>query len=112
MRLDATAPLLDGRRARLRYPHAADREGIAALHARLGLRAYEVELARALRFDPRTRVVLCVTTWLDGHETVVGWATAARGRTTADTILVDEALAPGAGALLRDALDANAAVAA
>ena len=112
MRLDATAPLADGRRARLRYPHAADRDGIAALHARLGVRADEVELARTLRFDPRTRIVLCVTTWVGDQEAVVGWATAARGRAAADTILVDETLAPGAGALLRGALHAQAAVAA
>lgn len=112
MRLDATAPLPDGRRARLRYPQASDRDAVAALHARLGLRADEVEIARTLRFDPRTRVVLCATTWVDGQETVVAWAAAPRGHATAHTILADEILAPGIGALMRRALAEQARVAA
>jgi len=112
LRLDSTASLPDGRRARLRYPQAADREGIAALHARLGVRADDVELARTLRFDPRTRLVLCATTWVDGHEIVVAWAAAARGHAIAHTILADETLAPGVGALVRSALAARARAAA
>lgn len=104
MRLDATAPLPDGRRVRVRLPHAADRQEIALLHDRLGVAIDDLELARALRFDPRTQIVLCATVWDEDREVVVAWASATRGREDADTMIADEALAPGVRLLLATAL--------
>lgn len=112
MRLDTTAPLPDGRRVRLRLPHTADRQDVARLHERLGLAADELELARALRFDPRTQIRLCATVWDEGHEVLVGWATASRDAAAPDTLLADETLAPGVRGLLEAAVADHRRVAA
>ena len=102
--LDATTTLPGGLHVRLRLPHAADREALHALHARIGLAADGLELARFLRFDPCTRVVVCATAWLDGGSQVVGYGAIAHGAPEPDLLVVDEALAPGLRAVLRDVL--------
>ncbi len=109
--LDDTTALPDGTRIRLRLPHAADRIGVAELSQRLGLEADDLEIARALRFDPRTGTALCATVWVDGRETLVAFGTAARGTGRVDTVLADERVAPGAGAIVGAALAAHAAAA-
>ena len=109
--LDDTTALPDGTRIRLRLPHSADRIGVAALSERLGLEADDLEITRALRFDPRTRTALCATVWADGRETVVAFGTAAHGTGRAETVLADERLAPGVGAIVGAALVAHAAAA-
>lgn len=112
MRLDATTSLPDGRRVRLRFPQVSDHARIVHLHDRLGISVDEIELARALRFDPRTRTVLCATVWDGERETIVGWAAAERGATDLDLVLADEAVTPGIGDLLRGALTAHVRTAA
>lgn len=109
--LDDTTSLPDGTRIRLRLPHSGDRAELRALHGRLGLQADDLEIGRALRFDPRTRTTLCATVWVGGRETVVGYATTTRGARQAETVLADERLAPGVGAIVRAALAAHAAAA-
>lgn len=109
--LDDTASLPDGTRIRLRLPHARDRAGLRDLHHRLGLDADDLDIARALRFDPRVRTTLCAVTWSDGQEHVVAYASTARGSRRAETVLADERSAPGAGAIVRAALATHAAAA-
>ncbi len=104
MLIDATTSLPDGLRLRVRLPHSSDRAGLHALHARLGFRVEELELARALRFDPRRRAVACATAFLDGAERPVAYGAIAIGASEPDLLVADELLAPGAGVVLDAAL--------
>lgn len=105
MLIDATTTLPDGGpRLRVRLPHASDRTGLEALLGRLGLAARELELARALRFDPRHRTVACATAWVAGSELVVAWGAMDAGAQEPDLLIADHATAPGAGAVLVAAL--------
>jgi hypothetical protein len=104
--LNRTHRLADGSRARLRLPHTGDRRRLVALLARLGLELSELDAGRLLRGDPRRDVVLCATVWTSNGDVLAGYAaTGPHG----PTILVDEALAPGIGGLLSDALAQRAA---
>jgi hypothetical protein len=102
--LDATTPLPDGTRVRLRLPHRADLDGLRALARRLGLAVDELEIARALRFDPRRRAVAVATVWVDDHEVLVGYGAIELGEAQPDNFVVDEQLAPGLRAVLHEAL--------
>lgn len=109
--LHHTTTLADGARVRLRLPHAGDRPGLHALHARLGVAADELELARAVRFDPRRRAVACATAWHGAAETIVGYGAIDNGADAPDLLVCDDGLAPGVRDLLADALRAHAAAA-
>jgi hypothetical protein len=80
------------------------RAGLHGLHARLGFRVEELELARVLRFDPRRRTVACVTAWVDGSERPVAYGAIDAGADAPDLLLADEERAPGVAAVLEDAL--------
>lgn len=104
MLIDATTTLPDGLHLRVRLPHAHDRTGLHALHTRLGFRVEELELARALRFDPRRRAVACAVAFVAGTELPVAWGSIEIGAGAPDLLVADEALAPGAGVVLEAAL--------
>ncbi len=104
MLLDATTTLSNGLRLRVRLPHARDRAALHGLHARLGLHAEELDLARALRHDPSRRAVALASAWIDGAERVVAYGAIHIGAPGPDLLVVDDALAPGAGAVLAEAL--------
>lgn len=88
-----------GLRVRLRLPQRADRAGLAALG--LG----EMDISRALRFDPRERFVVCATAWVEGAERLVAFGTIAlREEARPATLVADPATAPALGALLEHAL--------
>jgi hypothetical protein len=112
--LNSHTTLPDGSRLRVRLPQAADRERLRALHARLGLSAEDLDIARALRFDPQSVAVACATTW-DGHtEAVVGYGAIALNARDPHLLVCDEATAPGArdalaGALRQHVADRSAA---
>jgi hypothetical protein len=107
--LDATTSLPDGTRVRLRLPHAADRPGLRALHARVGLHADELDVARVLRFDPRRGAVVCATAWTDRGPLVVGYGAITHGDAHPEVLVADEARAPGLSELLGDVLRRRAA---
>lgn len=102
--IDTHETLPDGRRIRLRLPHASDRDAIEVLLHRLGVVPDEVELARALRFDPRRQAVACATTWIGGQDTLVGFGSIELGAEDPATLVGDELTAPGVSRLLYDAL--------
>lgn len=104
MLIDATTTLPDGLHLRLRLPHPADRTGLHALHARLGLEIEELALARALRFDPVRRAVVCVTAFLGGADRPVAYGAIDIGADAPDLLVVDEELAPGVATVLEAAL--------
>ena len=104
MLIDDTTTLPDGLHLRVRLPHASDRAGLRALLGRLGLEAEELDVARALRFDPARRTVACATAWIDGEERLVAWGAIDAGRHAPDLLLADDATAPGAGGALAAAL--------
>ncbi len=104
MPIDATTTLPHGLRLRVRLPHTSERAGLRTLLTRLGVVAEELELARAARFDPRRRTVACVTAWVGGSEELVAWGAIDAGAQEPELLLADEALAPGAGAVLAAAL--------
>lgn len=109
MPLNATSTLSDGTRVRVRLPYRADRLGLRELHLRLGLEADELVLARALRFDPRRRLVACLTAWEAGAERLVGYGAIVLGADVPDVLVVDVHSAPGADALLAGTLRDRAA---
>ncbi len=109
LRLNAHHPLPDGTRVRLRLPHGRDRRLLFDLLGRLGLRAGELDIVRALRFDPATETVVCATVWSGSADTMVGLAAGPRGGRPARLLLADEALAPGLGDVLRMLVDGSAA---
>lgn len=104
--LTRTPPLPDGTRVRLRLPHSSDRVLLSRLVARLGLELDELEAGRLLRVDPRRETVLCATVWTAHGDELAGYAATGPGGTT---VLADESLAPGIGALLEAALHERAA---
>jgi hypothetical protein len=107
-RLDASTTLVDGRRIRLRLPHASDSEGVRALFERCGLVADELLLGRLRRFDPRGRVSIVATVLVGRTEVVAGVGTGDRFADHAELIVADEELAPGAGIALGEALREHA----
>ncbi len=93
-----------GPRVRLRLPGPGDAPAIGDLYVRCGLEAGELELARLLRFDPRTRVVIAATALVDSRETTVGIGSIALKADAPDTVVVDGQLTDGLDELLRRAL--------
>jgi len=93
-----------GPRVRRRLPRPADAPAVADLYVRCGLEAGELELARLLRFDLRTRVVIAATALVDSRETTVGIGSIALEADAPDTVVVDEELTDGLNELLRRAL--------
>ena len=91
--------LPSGLRIRVRLPQRGDLPGLLALHERAGSSITELHARRLLRYDPRSRAVLCAVAWVDGAETLVGFAAGAPGEGPAET-LADEAIAPGLSAVL------------
>ncbi len=104
MLLNTKTTLPDGTRLRVRLPQAVDRTGLRALHARLGLQADALEIARTLRFDPREVAVACATTWDGATEAVVGYGAIALDGDEPHLLVCDEAGAPGVSDALSDAL--------
>jgi hypothetical protein len=88
-------------------PQRQDGAGVRDLLARIGLGADDLELSRALRFDPRDRVAVVATVLLDRAEQIVGLAVADRFADAPDLLLGDEASAPGVAAVLGGALRAH-----
>jgi hypothetical protein len=107
--LDSTTHLPDGARVRVRLPHVTDRPAMHALHARLGLRADDLELARALRFDPRRRAVVCATVWVGAAETLAAYAAMDLAARRLELLVADEELAPGVRDVLMAVLTEHAA---
>ena len=95
----------DGAPLRLRLPLSRDHAALRGLLGRLGLHASDLERRRLVAVDPRARLAVCATAWVDGREVLAGYAATSRdGDPEPDVLLVDEAVAPGVGALLRAAL--------
>jgi hypothetical protein len=67
-----THALPGGPAVRLRLGRRGDAPAVAALLARRGVDASEVDVARLLAFDPAVRAVICACAPVDGRETVVG----------------------------------------
>ena len=64
-----------------------------------------MEAHRLVRFDLRSRRVVCAAAWVDGAERLVGIAaTSHDGDPTPEILIADEGRAPGVGRLLRAAL--------
>lgn len=102
---DKQLTLASGDRVRVRLPHASDRAGVEALHARLGHeRAGELGVARALRFDPRTHLVLCATAWTGNAQALVGYGAIEHGAVAPHLLVCDDTEAPGLRAALHQAL--------
>jgi len=101
--LSRTHPLPDGARVRLRLPQARDRQGLAALHHRLGAPLDPLRLARILRFDPAACLSVCATTLTGLDEVLVAYGHVERGGLSS-LVVADEVLAPGVGRLVEAAL--------
>jgi hypothetical protein len=106
--LDGSTTLANGRRLRVRLPHGVDAAPLTALLERAGLMADELALARLLRFDPRGRMAVVATILVDRGEEIVGLGAIERFADAPELVIADEVLAPGAGAVLEDALRVHA----
>jgi hypothetical protein len=90
---------------RLRLARRSDLPGVRALLLQRDVAASELDVERLLRFDPSRRVVIAATAPLGGTETLVGvGAIDLADADEPDTLVVDEQLTDGLGALLADAL--------
>lgn len=107
-RLDASTTLADGRRLRLRLPHASDAQRIRALLEQTGLECDDLLLGRLRRFDPLGRTSLVAVVLVGRSEEVAGFALADRFAEHVELLVTDEALAPGAAAALQGALAQHA----
>lgn len=97
--------VLDGQRVRVRLPRPSDREALAALVRRTGSEPAAGEMEALLRFDPRTRTVLCVAAWLGRGKVLLGCAGVQReDGAEPDVLVCDEELMPGVTELLLDVL--------
>jgi hypothetical protein len=96
-------------RVRMRLARAADVAGIRAVLTSRGLEASELDLLRLVRFDPRTRTVVCATTPHGGGEAIVGLAAIDHDSDEPDMLVVDEQADRCLGPLLNDAACARAA---
>ena len=106
MLLLSTTTLPCGLRVRLRVPRSADRQGLEELALRVGVELDELTLCPLLRTDPRRGRAACATTWLGTREVLVGAAVIDNAvPAPAQIVVADEALAPGVGRLLAEALD-------
>jgi hypothetical protein len=70
--LGASYRLADGTRVRLRMVAPSDRQRVRALVQACASCDDELVTERLLRFDPRTRAVVCATALIGGCETMVG----------------------------------------
>lgn len=107
-RLDGSTTLANGRRVRLRLPHASDGPGLHRLLERAGLRADDLLLGRLRRFDPLGRVSLVATLLVDRTEEIVGIGAQDRFADHPELVVADEVLAPGAAGVLETALREHA----
>ncbi len=92
---------------RLRLLGPRDERAVAELAQRTGAELSELDLARLVRFDPRTRVVICATALLDGREALVGLGAIGLDEATEltpDAMLVDAELTDDLDELLQQAL--------
>jgi hypothetical protein len=106
-RLDGSTTLPSGQRMRLRVPHAQDAARLRELFERLGVGLDDLQLSRALRFDPRERMALVAMVLVDRSEELVGFAAIERYAAEPELVLADEARAPGAAAILDRTLRAH-----
>jgi hypothetical protein len=96
-----------GPRVRLRLTQLRDAPAIRALLERGGLDPEDLEVARLVRFDPRTRVVICAMALIGSSDTLVGVGAIGldvNPQAEPDTLVVDAQLTDGLDQLLRRAL--------
>lgn len=105
MRFESATTLRDGKRLRLRLPHARDRAGLARL---TGLPEHDLVLRRLLRFDPRERAAVCAVVFAGGVETLVGYGAMPLGADAPDVLIADEDEAPGSRTVVAAALREHA----
>jgi hypothetical protein len=104
-----TFALDDGPRVRLRLARRSDAAAVRELLERRGVEASALDVLRLLAFDPAERLVLCAFMPIDRAETLVGLgAIDLFEDADPDTLVADEDLAPGLGALLGDVLEGRA----
>jgi hypothetical protein len=106
----ASFALPRGPRVRLRSARSGDLDSLRTLAAKAGIVCDELELARLVRSDPQTRLVLCATAVDGAREAVLGVGVIELGRsaTMPSLVLVDTELTDGLGRLLADELVARA----
>lgn len=102
--------LAAGLRVRARLARPSDVQLLGDLLGRIGLEAQPLQLARALRYDPRRRAVACLTTLLGATETMIALGAVDLDRSDAepDLLLVDPTQSPEVDQLLRRMLDRRA----
>lgn len=107
--LSRSYALSAGPRVRLRLARRSDLPGVRALLEQRDVPVSEMALTRLLRYDPRSRAVICATAPLNGTEAIVGiGAIHLRPYAEPDTLVVDERLTRGLAELLASALVARA----
>jgi hypothetical protein len=95
-----------GPRVRLRPVRTGDLESLRTLAAKGGVYCEDLELARLIRSDPNTRMVLCATPVSGPSDAVLGIGVIELGHsvTMPSLVLVDAELTEGLGGLIADAL--------
>jgi len=99
-------PVADGVRVRLRLARPRDAGWLAALLARAGVAADDLELRRALTFDPRRRAVIAALGPAGAGESLMALGGIDLGAAAPDLLLADGP--PELRELLEEALVARA----
>jgi hypothetical protein len=93
-----------GPRVRLRMATPRDESSIRKLIERGDVDLDQVDVARLVRFDPRTRVVVCATALLGSRETIIGVGALKLIADEPELLVTDRNLTDGLDELLRRAL--------
>jgi hypothetical protein len=98
--------LASGASVSLRPARSRDLDALRSLAARNGIVCEDLELARLVRSDAASRLVLCATIVADGAEQVVGVGVIELGRwsTMPSLVLVDPFVGDGLARLVADSL--------
>lgn len=96
----------DGSRVRLRLARRSDAPAVLDLLAARGVGATELDVRRLLSYDPSRQRVLCACMQIDGRDQLVGLAAIDLvAGAEPDTLVIDEAEAPGLAVLLGSVLE-------
>jgi hypothetical protein len=98
--LRRTFPVPGGPPVRLRMTGPMDGPAAAALLARHGLPAADLDVRRLLAFDPARRHILCALAPIDGTEVLAGLGAIDFGEDAPDLLVVDERFPPALGDVL------------
>ncbi len=94
---------------RLRLAQIRDLRSIQALARKRGLAPEELDIARMVLSDPRSRIAICASGLVGSIETIVGFGAIEVGASEPDLLIADDELTDGLEELMSRALVSRSA---